>query len=218
MNQQQETKTCKYCGTEIPKNAKVCPNCRKKQSHKVRNTILIILGIIVVIGVIGAMFSGGGNTTTTKNSTTTDTGTSETEQPTVGTVGQTMTLDGVSITLNSATVSDTVDVDGYPMTPTNGTEFLTLNFTVQNGSDSDIVVTSSSFESYVDNQTAQTSGYTYSVEGAFTSDLSLASGRETSGNIVYEVNDGWQLFETSFKPNMFIDNSIDFEVTPNEVS
>lgn len=25
----EETKKCKYCKTEIPKDAKVCPNCRK---------------------------------------------------------------------------------------------------------------------------------------------------------------------------------------------
>ena len=25
-----ETKTCKYCQTEIPKKAKICPNCKKK--------------------------------------------------------------------------------------------------------------------------------------------------------------------------------------------
>ena len=52
MNQQQETKTCKYCGTEIPKSAKVCPNCRKKQSHKVRNTILIILGVLMIVIIV----------------------------------------------------------------------------------------------------------------------------------------------------------------------
>ena len=28
---QNETKVCKHCQTEIPKKAKVCPNCRKKQ-------------------------------------------------------------------------------------------------------------------------------------------------------------------------------------------
>lgn len=31
MNEKSETKLCKYCQTEIPAKAKICPNCRKKQ-------------------------------------------------------------------------------------------------------------------------------------------------------------------------------------------
>ncbi len=45
-----ETKLCKHCQTEIPKKAKVCPNCRKKQGGKLKWIIIAI----VVIGIIGA--------------------------------------------------------------------------------------------------------------------------------------------------------------------
>ena len=50
-------KKCKYCQTEIDKKAKVCPNCKKKQSHLVR---WIILGVLAVI-IIGAIVGGGDN-------------------------------------------------------------------------------------------------------------------------------------------------------------
>ncbi len=50
-------KKCKYCQTEIDNKAKVCPNCKKKQSHLVR---WIVLGILAVI-IIGAIIGGGGN-------------------------------------------------------------------------------------------------------------------------------------------------------------
>ena len=43
-----DTKICKHCQSEIPKKAKVCPNCRKKQGGKLK---LIIIAI-VVIGII----------------------------------------------------------------------------------------------------------------------------------------------------------------------
>ena len=33
-------KKCKYCQTEIDKKAKVCPNCKKKQSHIFRWILL----------------------------------------------------------------------------------------------------------------------------------------------------------------------------------
>ena len=51
------TKICKHCQSEIPKKAKVCPNCRKKQGGKLKWIIIAI----VVIGIIGAAMGGGGS-------------------------------------------------------------------------------------------------------------------------------------------------------------
>lgn len=50
-----ETKLCKHCQTEIPKKAKVCPNCRKKQGGKLKWIIIAIVALIA----IGSMASGG---------------------------------------------------------------------------------------------------------------------------------------------------------------
>lgn len=51
----QETKICKHCQTEIPKKAKVCPQCRKKQGGKLKWIIVAV----VVIAIIGAAAGGG---------------------------------------------------------------------------------------------------------------------------------------------------------------
>lgn len=51
-----ETKLCKHCKSEIPKEAKVCPNCRKKQGGIGKWIIIAILVIILIAAV-----SGGGD-------------------------------------------------------------------------------------------------------------------------------------------------------------
>ena len=51
---EEKTKTCKHCKTQIPKGAKVCPNCQKKQGGKLKWLV-----IIVVVIAVFKMFSGG---------------------------------------------------------------------------------------------------------------------------------------------------------------
>ena len=51
-----ETKQCKYCLTEIPKKAKICPNCKKKQGMGCLPKIGIVLAVLIVLGLFG-----GGN-------------------------------------------------------------------------------------------------------------------------------------------------------------
>ena len=46
-----ETKKCKHCQTDIPKKAKVCPNCKRKQGGKLKTVLLVIL----VLGIIGSI-------------------------------------------------------------------------------------------------------------------------------------------------------------------
>ena len=46
-------KKCKYCKTEIDKDAKICPNCRKKQ----RSKIWVVIGIFIIFIGIGSLFS-----------------------------------------------------------------------------------------------------------------------------------------------------------------
>lgn len=60
----EKTKLCKYCKTEIPADAKVCPQCRKKvKGGKLK---WIIIALIVIIGVGGA--AGGSNSGSGSNS------------------------------------------------------------------------------------------------------------------------------------------------------
>jgi hypothetical protein len=57
-----QTKKCKHCQSDIPKQAKVCPNCRRKQGGALKWVIIAFLGI----GFIGAMGSSDEETKTTE--------------------------------------------------------------------------------------------------------------------------------------------------------
>lgn len=68
------TKVCKHCKTEIPYEAKICPQCRKKQ--KSSGCLMVIIGIIVIF-IAGSCFAGGSSanaaTTELKNEENTET-------------------------------------------------------------------------------------------------------------------------------------------------
>lgn len=42
------TKLCRYCKTEIPKDAIVCPQCRKKQNHGCLTAFLMVIAIVTI--------------------------------------------------------------------------------------------------------------------------------------------------------------------------
>ena len=68
----EKTKKCKYCKTEIPADAKVCPQCRKKlKGGKLKWVVLIILVGAIIGAVAGESDSKSGGSTTTVTSSTT---------------------------------------------------------------------------------------------------------------------------------------------------
>lgn len=80
MSNEKQAKTCKHCQSEIPKKAKVCPQCRKKQKGGILKWILIV---IVVIAIISAAAGGGKSKPEKTGETNTNTNTdTNTNQPT----------------------------------------------------------------------------------------------------------------------------------------
>lgn len=66
----EKTKKCKYCKTEIPADAKVCPQCRKKlKSGKLKWVVLIILVGAIIGAVAGESDSESGGSATTTSPT-----------------------------------------------------------------------------------------------------------------------------------------------------
>lgn len=48
-----ETKRCKYCQTEIPKKAKICPNCKKKQGGIFKWIVVAVVVFVIISAAVG---------------------------------------------------------------------------------------------------------------------------------------------------------------------
>ena len=91
------TKICKHCAMEIPYNAKVCPNCRKKQGMGCLPIVLIVLGVFILIGIVtpkgGDSGSGAKETKSARTTTQSEKKEKETE-------AETEPIEYTSVTVN----------------------------------------------------------------------------------------------------------------------
>ncbi len=111
------TKICKYCKSEIPADAKICPNCRKKQGGIAK---WIIIGVVVLIIIVAAAGSGDDKDSSKKSadssSSTSVESTTKSEEKTVEyeaiTVEQLMN----DLDANAMSASDTYKGNYYAVT------------------------------------------------------------------------------------------------------
>ena len=67
MNEQNSgTKLCKYCKSEIPAGAKICPNCRKKQGKS--GCLIAVIAVVVILVLVGIASGGGSDDKTSSSS------------------------------------------------------------------------------------------------------------------------------------------------------
>lgn len=76
---EEKTKKCKHCKMDIPKDAKICPHCRKKQKSGILKWVVLILIIGVVIGAVTGEDKSADSTTKQTETTASDSQKQETE-------------------------------------------------------------------------------------------------------------------------------------------
>lgn len=212
-----ETKLCKHCQTEIPKKAKVCPNCRKKQGGIGK---WIAIAVVVVI-ILCAAASGGKDedkpkqisSASSDNNVSNETVNSETEsqdeveKDTFG-IGETAELNDVQVTMTSYEESNGSEYNN----PADGNVFVLVEFEIANNSDSEIAISSMmSFDAYSDDYALN---YSLSAlmekDGATQLDGTIASGKKMKGIIGYEVPEDWSNIEIHFTDNVWSNNKFKF--------
>lgn len=208
------TKKCKHCKTEIPKDAKVCPNCRKKQGGVLKWIIIII----VVLAILGAALGGSNEpkkVDTNKTSSSKETGsTSEKEEKKEGktafTVGETAEMNDVQVTMVSYEESAGSEFNQ----PTEGNVFVLVNFEIANNSDSELAISSmASFEAYADDYALNYSiGALMEKTDNTQLDGTVAPGKKMNGWVGYEVPADWKNMEIHFTDNVWSSDKFQFVI------
>lgn len=199
--QQGETKLCKYCQTEIPKKAKICPNCRKKQKGKIGG----IVAVVVIILLLAAATGSGDNKPKRASGTSTDSKASSnsSKNEMLFRKGEVAELNGVQVTLTDYKESTGSEYNE----PTDGNVFLMVEFEIENNTDKEISVSSMlSFEAYADSYALNYSISALMEKEGNQLDGSIAAGKKMRGWIGWEVPTNYQNVEIHFTDNVWSSN------------
>ncbi|MBQ7344763.1 MAG: DUF4352 domain-containing protein [Oscillospiraceae bacterium] len=123
-------------------------------------------------------------------------------------VGERVVMDDVYVTLNAVTESTGSEY----FTPEEGNIFVICEFTIENETDEELVVSSMmSFKGYVDSYATD-----YSLTGLMAADKdqldgTIDAGKKMNGVIAFEVPADWSELEVHYTPNLY--SSKDFVFT-----
>ncbi len=211
-----KTKLCKHCKTEIPGDAKVCPNCKKKQGG-IGKIILIVAIVLVVVGIIGGALGSKEEEGPKKvnNNSSVSEGKEETskeeEQPANFKPGETADLKGVQVTF--VNFSESTGNDFFK--PSDGKVLVTCEFEITNNSEEEIAVSSLvSFKAYCDDYAVDLDlNALLANQDKEQLDGSVAPGKKMNGIVGYEVPTDWKTLEVNFTPDFWSGKEIKFVAT-----
>lgn len=204
------TKVCKHCKTEIPYDAKVCPQCRKKQGGGFFKKLLIALGIIIILVII---FGGEDDEKSASDSNPQSVGTveqqdnSDIDQEVVDnrfSVGEIVETSYLKIKYLSA---EEYISDNEYIQPKDGYTYYKMDFEFENISDSDEYVSSFDFICYADD---------YDMEQVYLDemdlDATLSPGKKTKGSVFFEVPVDSETITIEYEINFWSEDKVIFEV------
>lgn len=188
---------------------------KEKKKGSCLKTLLIVIVVIVIIGVIAAIAGGGDDEPTVVDNDSQNSSQPQESEPekTEFSVGETVELNDVQVTL----VSSTESAGSEFVTPDSGNVFLLLEFEIANNSDSDITISSiANFEAYCDDYSVSqdiVGLQAPEAEGKNQLDGSVAAGKKMNGVIAYQVPSDYSTFEISVSPDFWSANDIKFVIS-----
>ncbi len=231
------TKICRHCKTEIPYDAKVCPQCRKKVKGGMLKWIIIAIAAIIIIGAL----AGGGEKNTgetqkigevsqpSKAADSSQTGrqeaavyeqTSQAESA-AETKTETESESSAGEAKSVYNVGDILKDGDMEIVYMSSGEYVSDNEFIQPADGNKYIFIQLAFRNTSETQDAAVSSFSfecyadgYSADAYYGGgdDLSatLSAGRSTSGYLYFEVPENAAEIEIEYTPNAFLDRKITF--------
>lgn len=193
-------KICKHCKTEIPYEAKVCPQCRKKQNGGILKWIIVG---IVVLAVIGSATGGEDDNSSKTVGSMQETNTAavkpeaqdkegeteviteaqkETSEENIIKVGESFENSGLKVTVDSYNPEYTEYSEYFE--PNDGYKYIEVGFTYENvGDKGDKYVSIYDCDCYADNTSCEQA---YIGDDNFIN-TNISAGRNVSFKVYYQV-------------------------------
>ena len=229
---------CSNCGKKLDEKADICLNCGVLVDKEVNRNIssninagkkkglpawaiaIIIVGCVIFIPLlIITLFSifvfnnikeeGGEYLERTKdylNDYLEDHGINSD-----GTIGDTLEIDGIKITLNSAIKYESIGSN----IPKEGNEYLVFFFNVENFSSGDKLITYLNFNGLVDSGIIIPKIFFNEIEGISNLNKELEYGETTTGYVAFEIDKDWENIDLSYR-NLVSGKKVTFYIVNEE--
>lgn len=215
-------KFCSNCGKELDEKADICLNCgvlinkevNRNNSSNVNNgkkkglptwaIVLIIVGSIILIPIIILILISifVFNVVREEGSDYIEDArdyfneyVEDYDITADGTIGDTLEIDGIKITLNSAIKYESIGSN----IPKEGNEYLVFFFNVENASSGDKYITYLNFSGLVDNEMIIPKYFFNEIEGISNLNKELEYGETTTGYVAFEINKDWDSFDLNYR-------------------
>lgn len=177
-----------------------------KRNHKLKFLLVALLLAFTFL-----IFTACSPSTPDVDNQETSTETTETPDAANLGLGDSVTLDDVTITLLSMSESGGSEYNK----PEDGNVFLLLEFLFENNSSEEVTIgTMGNFDAYVDTYAVSTSYEGIVEAGADKAlDKAVAPGKKLQGFIAYEVPTSWQVLEVNVTPDFFSSATAEFIIS-----
>lgn len=207
--EKEKTKLCKYCQSEVPCKAKVCPHCQKKLKGGKLKWFIIVLIAILLIPSLGRKSTETDTPPKTVSQLGTANGSrqqsnqSSAPVKTEYSVGDTLQDGNLQIVYMSS--GDYIEENQFSQ-PKDGYKYIYLQFAFINTSDkSDAHISSFNFSAYADGYAAD-----MYFGGGDTLSATLSAGRSTSGYVYFTVPVDTSEIDVEYETNLFTEKKIHF--------
>lgn len=208
------TKLCKFCKTEIPISATICPNCKKSQNQGCIVVFLFIILFLIFFTVFSTLLakkqgnSQKNNDIIYQNTVNAPSETPAYEEDTnTFNVGELFESEKVNISyLDSGDYSS----DNMFIEPASGNKFIYIDLSIQNTGDTDLSIGSASFTCYADNTKCSQSVVT--ADDQMDIIATVSPKKYLKGKIYFEVPKNSQNIEVEFETSFWTQDKIYFVV------